>query len=121
MAKVLIVDDEAPIVDLLADIVEDHGHTALRAADGVAALELARAARPDLIIADVMMPLLDGYSMLRALRSEPDLAQTTVVLVSAAFPRVGQPTVTPPADVYLRKPFDIAAIEGLLDRLALQP
>ena len=84
MAKVLIVDDEAPIVALLADIVEEHGHVALLADNGAKGLELARAMHPDLIISDVMMPLLDGYALLGALRSEPDLAQITVVLVSVA-------------------------------------
>jgi CheY-like chemotaxis protein len=120
MAKVLIVDDEAPIADLLVDIVEERGHVALRATNGASGLELARATHPDLIISDIMMPLLDGYALLGALRSEPDLAQTTVVLVSAGFPRAGQPTTGPHADMYLRKPFDIAAIEGLLDKLPIE-
>src|SRR5919199_1132198 len=115
MATVLIIDDEAPIVDLLTDIVEERGHVALRANNGVMGLALARAARPDLIISDVMMPLLDGYALLNALRSEPELAHVTVVLVSAAFPRTGKPQTNPPADVYLRKPFDVATIEGILD------
>jgi CheY-like chemotaxis protein len=120
MAKVLIVDDEAPIVDLLADIVEEHGHIALRADNGAKGLALARATHPDLIISDIMMPLLDGYALLSALRSEPDLAQTTVVLVSAGFQRGRQPAAHLQADIYLRKPFDIATIEDLLDKLPIE-
>jgi CheY-like chemotaxis protein len=120
MAKVLIVDDEAPIVDLLVDIVEERGHVALHANNGVKGLELARATHPDLIISDVMMRLFDGYALLGALRSEPDLAQTTVVLVSAGFPRVRQAAANLHADIYLRKPFDIATIEGLLDKLPIE-
>jgi CheY-like chemotaxis protein len=117
MAKVLIVDDEAPIVDLLVDIVEERGHIALRADNGARGLELARATHPDLIISDVMMPLLDGYALLGALRSEPELAQITVVLVSAGFPRTRQSEANLHADIYLRKPFDIPTIEGILDKL----
>jgi CheY-like chemotaxis protein len=120
MAKVLIVDDEEPIVDLLVDIVEERGHVALHANNGASGLELARATHPDLIISDVMMPLFDGYALLGALRSEPDLAQTTVVLVSAGFPRTRQTAANLQADIYLRKPFDIATIEGLLDKLPLE-
>ncbi len=114
MATVLVIDDEAPIVELLVDIIEEKGHIALRASNGVEGLALARANLPDLIISDVMMPLLDGY----ALRSEPALAHTTVVLVSAAFPRNDKSQATPPADGYLRKPFDIAAVEQLIGQLS---
>jgi two-component system, sensor histidine kinase and response regulator len=119
MARVLIIDDEAPIVDLIADIVEERGHAVLRASNGVSGLALARVTHPDLIISDVMMPLLDGYALLRALRSEPDLAHIAVVLVSAGFPRSGQLQSSPPADAYLHKPFDITAVENILDRLPL--
>jgi CheY-like chemotaxis protein len=117
MALVLIIDDEAPIVDLLADIVEEKGHTAICANNGATGLALAREKRPELIISDVMMPLLDGYALLRALRSEPDLAHTAVALISAGFPRGVQLQIDPPADAYLRKPFDVSAVEGILDKL----
>jgi CheY-like chemotaxis protein len=120
MAKVLIIDDEAPIVDLLAEIVEERGHMVLRAYNGVSGLALARTEQPDLIISDVMMPLLDGYALLRALRSEAALAHITVVLVSAGFPRNGQLQSSPPADAYLNKPFDVTTVESVLDRLPLE-
>jgi CheY-like chemotaxis protein len=119
MATVLVIDDEAPIIELLVDIIEEKGHTALYASDGVEGLTLARETLPDLIISDVMMPLLDGYALLRALRSEAELARTTVVLVSATFPRNGKPQTQPPADGYLRKPFDISAVEQLIDHLSI--
>jgi CheY-like chemotaxis protein len=118
MSTVLVIDDESPIVDLLVDIIEDRGLTALRASNGAEGLVLARAAHPDLIISDVMMPALDGYALVDALRSEPDLADTTVILMSAAFPRVGKHASERLADGYLRKPFDIASVEGILDYVA---
>lgn len=119
MATVLVIDDEAPIVELLVDIIEEKGHTALHASNGVEGLALARKMLPDLIISDVMMPLLDGYALLRALRSEPELARTVVVLVSAAFPRINKAQPQPVADGYLRKPFDIAAVEQLIEHLSV--
>ena len=118
MATVLVIDDEAPIVELLVDIIEEKGHTALQASNGIEGLAIAREKCPDLIISDIMMPLLDGYALLRALRSEPELAHTTVILVSAAFPRNGKPHAQPPADGYLRKPFDIAAVEQIIEHLS---
>lgn len=117
MASVLIIDDEAPIVDLLAEIVEERGHVVLRANNGVNGLALARSALPEWIISDVMMPLLDGYTLLRTLRSEPELANISVVLTSAGFPQQEGFYTNPPADGYLNKPFDIAAVERILDRL----
>jgi CheY-like chemotaxis protein len=117
MATVLIIDDEAPIVDLLSDIVADKGHQAVCANNGATGLRLAREIQPDLIISDVMMPLLDGYALLRALRSEPELADTAVVLISAGFPRGVQLQIDPPADAYIRKPFDVSVVEAVLDKL----
>jgi CheY-like chemotaxis protein len=116
MATILVVDDEAPIVDLLVDIIEDHGYTALRAGNGAEALSIARAVRPDLIISDVMMPSLDGFGLLAALRTTPDLARTRVILMSAAFPTSGHgaPRPAAAADGYLRKPFDVAEVETIL-------
>ena len=119
MATVLVIDDEAPIVELLVDIIEEKGHIALRASNGVEGLALARANLPDLIISDVMMPLLDGYALLRALRSEPELANTTVILMSAAFPRGSRPPTDLPVDGYLRKPFDLATVETVIEDLPI--
>jgi CheY-like chemotaxis protein len=118
MATILVVDDEAPIVDLLVDIIEDHGYTALRAGNGAEALSIARESRPDLIISDVMMPTLDGFGLLAALREVPELSGTHVILMSAAFPPGGQaaPRHEASADDYLRKPFDVSEVEMILTK-----
>ncbi len=118
MATILIVDDEAPIVELLVDILSEEGHTVLQAQNGMEGLTLARANQPDLVISDVMMPILDGYALLRELRSSPETAHTQIILMSAAFSHGAK--LDPNgivADGYLRKPFDLAAIERLLDGL----
>lgn len=119
MATVLVIDDEAPIVELLVDIIEEKGHRALHASNGADGLMLARKMHPDLIISDVMMPLLDGYALLQALRSEPELAHTTVILMSAAFPRGSRPPTDLPVDGYLRKPFDLATVETVIADLPI--
>jgi CheY-like chemotaxis protein len=114
MATVLVVDDEWPIVDLLRDLVIDAGHTPITAANGLEALHLAQQHRPALIISDVMMPYMDGYALLQALRSDATLAHTMVILISAAVDRSQVPSQ---ADAFVPKPLDLDVIEGFLQRL----
>ncbi len=120
MATVLVIDDEAPIVELLVDIIEDEGHTVLQANNGMEGLTLAREKQPDLIISDIMMPLLDGYAFLRELRADTSIAHIQVILMSAAFPlgHLGNGTSDEfQADGYLHKPFELNTIEDILDEL----
>lgn len=105
-ATVLVVDDEFHIVDLLTDVLEDEGFTVLRAYDGLSALALAEGTAVDLVIADVMMPYLDGISLAHRLRER--FAGIRIVLMSAAV-------ATVPAEFgFIAKPFDI---NDLLDKL----
>lgn len=104
MAMVLIVDDERHIVDLLDDLFRDEGYQVRRAYDGVAALAAIDREMPDLVIADVMMPRLDGLALYNRIRERS--SELPVILMSAAVtPRSVDAT-------FLPKPFDI---ETLLD------
>jgi DNA-binding response OmpR family regulator len=96
---VLVVDDEHYIVDLLADLLEEEGYRVDRAYDGIDALEAIERRAPDVVVADVMMPRLDGLSFVSRLRERGD--PIPVVLMSAA--------VTPrnPGVAFVAKPFDI--------------
>lgn len=85
MALVLIVDDQSVNRELVASLLHYSGHEALQAGDGVAALDLVRARRPALVICDILMPVMDGYEFVRALRAEPTLADTPVMFYSATF------------------------------------
>lgn len=97
---VLIVDDEHYIVDLLADLLEEEGYEVRRAYDGLMALEAVERNMPDLIIADVMMPRLDGISLIsRVHEQNPKLP---VILMSAATVDPGRPGIR-----FIAKPFDI--------------
>jgi CheY-like chemotaxis protein len=117
MAVILVVDDERPIVELITDLVIEHGHTAVTASNGVEALQQARSHHPALIISDVMMPVMGGYALLEALRTNPALTNTAVYLTSAVSFR-DPPPVDPGPDGYIPKPFDFAIIEGLLASIA---
>jgi signal transduction histidine kinase len=85
MTTILIVDDHQQNRDLLTAVLGAAGYQLLEASDGAEALELARARRPDLVIADLIMPTMDGFAMVRALRADPALAQTRVIFFSATY------------------------------------
>lgn len=101
---VLVVDDERYIVDLLTDLLDDEGYRVITAFDGASALQKVKDETPDLILADIMMPRLDGLALLTRIREEH--GALPVVLMSAA--------VTPLSHEvpYIAKPFDL---EDLLD------
>jgi len=105
---VLVVDDERYIVDLLTDLLQDEGYHVLRASDGQAALEILSQQLPDLVVADVMMPRIDGMRLLAMIREQN--RNLPVILMSAA--------VTPQSDgvTFLRKPFDIDVLLALIER-----
>lgn len=115
MSTILIVDDEPMIVDLLVEIVEEWHHTAITAGDGCKALCLAQEHHPALIISDIRMPKMDGLEFLQALRADPDLHRTTVILVSAHINRI--PTSLDTQTIFVPKPIDLQIIEGVLQRL----
>lgn len=82
MAVVLIAEDDEDIALILTRLLSRAGNTVLRAADGVAALDLAVRHRPDVVLTDLGMPRMDGLALTRALRAHPDLADTPIVMLS---------------------------------------
>src|SRR4051812_17732714 len=72
--KILVVDDEAGIRDNLVRLLRLEGFDVVEANDGRAGLDMARLEMPDLVLSDVMMPVLDGYGFLEALRADPTTA-----------------------------------------------
>jgi PAS domain S-box-containing protein len=87
MATVLVVDDHPANRDLVVTLLRYRGHTLLEAGDGAEALRIARAEHPDLIITDLVMPVMDGYELVRELRSDPGLAETRVIFYTANYLR----------------------------------
>ena len=120
-AVVLIVDDDRPIADFVAAVVAEAGYTPLVATRGAQALEMAQERWPALLITDLMLPFMTGGALIAALRAAAAAAGRTappVVLITAASPRLVQAAG---AEVVLRKPFDLADLEGLLRRLLGTP
>jgi signal transduction histidine kinase/CheY-like chemotaxis protein len=85
MATILIVDDHAVNRSFLVTLLGYARHHLLEATDGAAALDLTHTAQPDLVIADVLMPTMDGYEFVRRLRADPAIAQTPVIFYTAAY------------------------------------
>lgn len=83
MPKILIADDEELLVELLEFQLQQAGFETLTATDGEAALDIAWKERPDLIILDCMMPVFDGFEVLRHLKSTPALQNIPVVMLTA--------------------------------------
>jgi len=113
MATILVVDDEEPVRQLLAAIFADHGYRSLQARNGRHALEVLNGERPDLVLTDVMMPLLTGADLCRHLKADPATRAIPVILMSAAGREV---TDGSSADDYLDKPFHLDEVEALVDR-----
>ncbi len=106
MALIVVMEDDAGTRTLVASVLKKDGHEVLQAEDGAQGLLLVETRRPDLVISDVPMPQMDGFRMLAALRQNPELAATPVILLTSlqerAHMRIG---MTTGADDYITKPF----------------
>ena len=117
--RVLVVDDETVIRQLIVINLELEGFEVHQAVDGLAALDTARAVDPDVVTLDVMMPRLDGIATARRLRADPVTRRARIVLISA---RTGPADVErgqdAGADAYVTKPFDPDDVVAAVRRLA---
>ena len=118
MLTVLIVDDEPNIVQLVRITLESHRVHVFEASDGVTAIEQAIAIRPDLILLDVDLPDVSGLDLCRRLKGEPGLAQTKIVMLTAAAQQDDIARgFAAGADQYLTKPFSPVRLLTLVEQL----
>ncbi|MCX6375216.1 MAG: response regulator [Armatimonadetes bacterium] len=107
MPKVMVVDDEPDLVRLVEFILQKEGFDVIACSDGRTALNLVEDEKPDLIILDIMMPLLDGMEVLRQIRSRRGTARVPVIMLTAKTASV---TVDEARQLwvsdYVMKPFD---------------
>lgn len=106
MKKVLVCDDEPHILEAVAFVARKEGYTVLTAEDGEAALRVARAEKPGLVLLDLNMPIKSGYQVCEELKSDPELKGTHIIMLTAK----GQDSdrargVAAGADEYITKPF----------------
>lgn len=114
MKTVLIVDDEPDIVDLMSLVLTDGKTRILTAYDGEQALQTVREERPQLVLTDIMMPRLDGYSLCRQIRSDPVMKGMAIILMSALQTLDSCKCA---ADEYINKPFDVLSLRETVGRL----
>lgn len=121
MKKILVIEDDATMRKNVTTILQMENFEVLTATDGAAGLALARQAKPDLVLCDIMMPKADGHEVLRQLRADAGTAATPVIFLTAktdnADRRAG---MNEGADDYLTKPITVpellAAVEARLKR-----
>lgn len=121
LARILVIEDNAPNLELMTYLITAFGHMPLTAANGVAGLEVARRERPDLIVCDIQLPGMDGYEVARHLKSDPQLLSVPLVAVTA-YAMVGdrEKVLAAGFDGYIPKPIApggfVHQLEGFLHR-----
>lgn len=115
MRTILVVEDEFGIADVLTSVLEDEGYRVYAAGNGRRGLERLAEVKPDLVVLDFMMPLMDGAAMGQAMRADPAHAPVPIVMISS----VPEAVVRARFDGYaafLRKPFRIPTFLDLVVR-----
>lgn len=108
--RILVVDDEPSVADLIEAVLAGEGYTVAIARDGAQGLMLARDWNPDLILMDIMLPAVDGSTAIRRLKADPETAEIPIVAMSAGRTIRSQSEALANADAALAKPFDIDAL-----------
>jgi two-component system alkaline phosphatase synthesis response regulator PhoP len=119
VSVILAVDDEPHILKLVSFSLKSGGFDVIEASDGLSAIEIAEAEQPDLILMDVMMPVLDGYEACRRLKDNPLTKDIPVVMLTAKTQLTEQQTgLDSGAKDYICKPFTpkdlVAQVQGFL-------
>ena len=118
MAKILVVDDEPNIVKLTSFHLRRHGHEVVSADNGAAALVTANQERPDLIILDVMMPVMDGFETLRSLRAAEETREIPIIMLTCRnLDHDIAHGLMEGADLYITKPFEMDKLMLAVRRL----
>jgi len=124
--RILVVDDDREIVRLLRAYLEQNGFEVLTAYDGERALHILRRERPDLVVLDLMLPDRDGWEVTRIVRSDPNLAATPIIMLTARVEDYDKIVgLELGADDYVTKPFNprevVARVRAVLRRAQGEP
>ena len=117
MARVLIIDDEFGIAELLQAVLEDQGHTVRTAANGKHGIQLIETESPDVIFLDYMMPVMDGAAVMRQMAATPKLSRIPVVMMSS-IPEDSVAERCAGYVMFLRKPFSVFQVVDVVQRLS---
>lgn len=110
---VLIVEDDADLRQAVAEVIEDQGYACRHATNGIEAMAALNLERPDLLIADLIMPLMSGVDLLARLRENPSYRDIPVIAMTAASDRMLGVKLNVPV---LDKPIDLPVLRQMLAR-----
>jgi PAS domain S-box-containing protein len=115
--RLLLVDDDETLLATLRDALEAAGYQVATTGDGASALAQVAAARPDLVILDLQLPLVDGWAVLRQLRGDPGARALPVLAITGVEVERGDEVLTAGANEFLTKPFSLTVLESTVRRL----
>jgi len=115
MKKILIAEDDFPSRELLTELLLEWGYEVAQATNGVEALAMIEQTRPDLVLLDIQMPILDGFAVIARIRSDPRSAALPVVAISAYAMRDDSRRICNAGfDAHVAKPLNSVALRALL-------
>jgi CheY-like chemotaxis protein len=106
VAKIIVADDEKDVVELLSFLLKKDGHTVIPAENGKVALDLVEKDPPDLILLDVMMPEMDGYTVQTRLMENPKTKSIPIIILTAKGQLKDVFAMAGNVAAYMEKPFD---------------
>ncbi len=120
--KILVIDDDKLLLALTSNLLAAHDFVPLTASDGASGIELAKKERPDLVLLDIMMPGATGFEVCQRMRSDPQLRDTPVILVTAMEdPALALKGFKAGATLAIRKPLDQKVlVQTILTALAMK-
>ena len=113
--RVLVVDDDRDLCDLLSDFLVEEGYEVTKAYVGQAAIDAARLSTPDAVLLDLLLPDLSGVLVGRALREIPGARDLPIVIISGDRAALARSTADLGAHSFLEKPFSLSAVRAAVD------
>lgn len=115
MARILVIDDDPDIRNLLSTYLQGHGHHVVCAEDGAHGIGMVVQHRPDVVILDVDMPVLDGHSTIRVLKGDPKMADIPIIVLTALNSDSTRETMRRAGCAgFLAKPLDLDQLEHMV-------
>lgn len=119
--KILVVEDEKDIADMVKTVLEARGHIVLISDDGMKALDIAKTQRPDVIITDLLMPGITGLELCQRIREDADLRSISLVVITSVSEDSSIPDISWKAvancDEFVSKPFDPYELADRVERI----
>jgi two-component system cell cycle response regulator DivK len=113
--RILVVEDQEDLRAILRDLLTASGYTVIEAVDGVEGVAKARSVRPDLVLMDIQLPVLDGYDATRQIKALPGLAATPIIAVSSFAMKADEEKARASGcDNYVTKPYSPVQLFGII-------